>query len=93
MNTLNRKAARRTWPLNVPVKIIGGGGGRPPGPSPSYGTALWMKILASVMNTLSKTICNILTPLSETTSTRSFLYENAPVAPPRPARERKSCLY
>ena len=34
------------------------GGGSPPGPSPYYSTALWMKILASVMNTLSETICN-----------------------------------
>ena len=42
-----------TWPLNVPVKIIWG-----PSPSPYYSTALCMKILASVMNTLSETICN-----------------------------------
>ena len=25
MDTLNRRVAWRTWPLNVPVKIIGGG--------------------------------------------------------------------
>ena len=42
-----------TWPLNVPVKIIWG-----PSPSPYYSTALCMKILASVMNTLSETIFN-----------------------------------
>ena len=30
----------------------------PPRPSPYYSTALFMKILASVMNTLSETICN-----------------------------------
>ena len=38
INTVNRRAASRAWPLtklNVPVKIIGGGEGRPPGPSPS----------------------------------------------------------
>ena len=42
MSTLNRKAAWRAWlltKLNLPVKIIGGGGGRPPDPSPCYGTA------------------------------------------------------
>ena len=69
MNTLNRRAARRTWPLNVPVKIIRVGG-RPPGPSPCYGTALWMKILASVMNTLLRDHLQHSYPLSETTSTR-----------------------
>ena len=32
MNTLNRRAAWRTWPLNVPVKIIGGPSPPPPLP-------------------------------------------------------------
>ena len=43
MNTLNRRAAWRAWPLtklNVPVKIPGGGGGQPPGPSLCYDTEM-----------------------------------------------------
>ena len=44
MNTLNRRAAWRAWPLtklNVPVKIPGGGGGgQPPGPSLCYDTEI-----------------------------------------------------
>ena len=42
MNTLNRRAAWRAWPLtklNVPVKIPGGGGS-PPGPSLCYDTEM-----------------------------------------------------
>ena len=41
INTVNRRAASRAWPLtklNVPVKIIGGGGGQSPRPLPIYST-------------------------------------------------------
>ena len=41
INTINRRAASRAWPLtnlNVPVKIIGGGGGQAPRPLPIYST-------------------------------------------------------
>ena len=43
MNTLNRRAAWRAWPLtklNLPVKIIGGAQDPPPPPAPPHATTL-----------------------------------------------------
>ena len=63
MNTLNRRAAWRTWPRNGPVKIVGGPSPPPPPPLPilqhcSMYENIGFRRSPSVMNTLSETICN-----------------------------------